>query len=64
MEFKVNEGKWDRILRLVLGFPLGVYGVYASSWIWGILGLVLIITGITGFCGLYSLVGISTCPKE
>ncbi|MBR9689941.1 MAG: DUF2892 domain-containing protein [Candidatus Altiarchaeota archaeon] len=59
MKFEKNEGKLDRILRLVFGALLVGWGIYTANW-WGLLGLILIVTGITGYCSLYPILGINT----
>ncbi len=65
--FMINEGRTDRIIRVVIGVVFAILafskvGGLAGEWIFGILAAVAIITGITGVCGLYRLVGIRTCP--
>jgi hypothetical protein len=58
----VNEGWLDRTLRIILGLVLiglAVTGYWAP---WGWIGIVPLITGIVGFCGLYQVLGIKTCP--
>jgi hypothetical protein len=62
---KVNEAAWDRIIRVVVGlvlFFLGITGVAGGVWMWVayVLGVVMLLTGITGFCPLYSLFQITT----
>ena len=66
----MNEGKADRILRVLVGAILGVvawmvlglsHGAILGI-IAGVVALVLILTGIIGFCPAYSLLGIRTCP--
>lgn len=64
--FKQNEGKLDRTIRMVAGV-LSLYlslfvldGVFKTIAL--VLGIVLVITGSLGFCGLYTLLGINTCP--
>ncbi len=63
----VNEGKADRLIRVILGLliivVLAVFLHGESKW-WALVGLVPLITGITGFCGLYTLLGIRTCPLK
>jgi hypothetical protein len=65
--FKKNEGAVDRIIRAIAGIVILVIGIYEvkSLAVLGIIliivGAVLIITAITGFCLLYTLLGISTC---
>lgn len=57
---KVNEGKIDRILRVVAGLVIIGLGVMYQSW-WGAIGLVPLFTGAVGFCPVYTLLGINTC---
>jgi len=62
---KINEGRTDRIIRIVLGIVLLVLGiaVIATGWLeWIVvaLGAILLITGIVGFCPLYTLLKINT----
>ena len=57
----VNEGKVDRAIRIVLGLALIALVFVGPKTNWGWLGLIPLITGLTGFCGLYKLLGINTC---
>ncbi|MCF3596231.1 DUF2892 domain-containing protein [Rhodobacteraceae bacterium LMO-12] len=62
-----NVGGIDRILRIVIGAALIVgYFVYRdSSYSWlMLLGVIPLLTGLLGTCGLYSLLGMSTCPMK
>ena len=68
--FGVNEGNLDRGVRVILGAALAWLG-FASGMVagglatgLGIAGVVLIVTGATGFCGMYKLFGINTCPRR
>jgi len=63
-----NEGVIDRWVRLLIS-ELLILGAYfwiggALSIILYVLGVVALITSITGFCGLYKVIGINTLPKE
>ncbi|HSG49671.1 MAG TPA: DUF2892 domain-containing protein [Longimicrobiales bacterium] len=66
----VNEGTLDRGIRVVLGATIlwlgTVSGVLESplTTVAVVVGVVLLITGVTGFCGLYRLLGISTCARS
>lgn len=64
--FKPNEGTVDRIIRALIGIALIVAALMFLSTTLKIIaivvGAVLVITAITGFCGLYVLLGINTCP--
>jgi hypothetical protein len=59
---KCNIGKTDKIIRWVIGLGILGAGAYFKSW-FGLLGLIPIVTAIIGWCGLYTLLGISTCKK-
>lgn len=63
--FEKNEAVWDRALRLVAGFLLVL--AFAQWWIgspWNylvlLLGMVGILTGISGHCSAYPLLGFKT----
>lgn len=62
-------GKTDRALRgvLAIGAVVGS-GVVGFSSGWGIVLLVvaaiMVVTGASGYCPVYSLTGISTCGKD
>lgn len=66
--FKTNEGKTDRAIRIILGLTLIMLSYFVGSGfeksLLLIAGVVSLVTGITGFCGLYSLFGINTCPVK
>jgi len=62
---KKNEGKLDRIIRFILGvicFYLGyaIFNTGVLGIIFYVLGLLLLITSLTGYCGIYSIFGINT----
>ena len=64
--FKQNEGKLDRTIRMVAGVLSLYLSLFALDGVFKtialVLGIVLVITGSLGFCGLYTLLGINTCP--
>jgi hypothetical protein len=59
----VNENAVDRGIRIVLGIVAIFAGIIFRSW-WGVIGIPLLITGISGRCGLYTLLGFATKKKE
>jgi hypothetical protein len=69
---KANENGVDRALRLVLGVVLlvasymwfGVADGTISGIIAAVIGAVLVLTGLIGFCPAYRLVGMSTCKSK
>ena len=59
-----NVGGIDRILRIVVGLVLlGLTFLGTIGW-WGLIGLVPLGTALLGFCPLYPLLGMNTCPME
>lgn len=63
---KANVGGIDKGLRIAAG--LGVLSLLFilegnAKW-WGLAGLVPLLTGMIGFCPLYSLLGLDTCPPQ
>lgn len=51
------------VIRVLIGLGIGAAGWYYNSWL-GLIGIVPVLTAITGFCGLYALLGISTCRRN
>jgi hypothetical protein len=61
---KKNVGGIDRILRIVAGIVLLSLTVVGPKTMWGLVGIVPILTGSLSFCPFYPLLGLSTCPLE
>jgi uncharacterized membrane protein HdeD (DUF308 family) len=65
-----NEGTTDRVVRVILGIILLYVGaIYMGlsgilSYIVVIVGLLLLVTGLIGFCYLYSVFGMNTCKPR
>ena len=63
----VNEGTIDRALRVIVGLALialalgFIPGVAPSVWGW--IGVVPLLTGLVGWCPLYTVLGVSTCKR-
>ncbi|MDA8389735.1 MAG: DUF2892 domain-containing protein [Gammaproteobacteria bacterium] len=60
----VNEGVLDRGIRVVVGVVLIALAVTHRWAPWGWIGVLPLISGLTGFCGLYQVFGIKTCPMR
>ncbi|PSJ80796.1 YgaP family membrane protein [Neisseria iguanae] len=61
---KCNVGGIDRAIRIILGLALIIAAATdAISW-WGWLGVLVLASGVFSFCSLYSLLGVSTCPRK
>jgi len=59
---KKNVGGFDRILRIGAGALFLVFGIVQGGAWWALsaFGAVLIFTAATGFCGLYTFLGVNT----
>jgi len=62
----LNEAGWDRILRIVVGIVLlylGWGGVVVGTWglVLKIVGFIPLLTGLIGWCPVYTLFGFKTC---
>lgn len=59
----MNEGKVDRLIRIVLGIVF-LFAAISTHGAWAVLFYILAVlalfTGILGFCLIYRLFGIST----
>lgn len=60
---KTNVGATDKLIRIVVGILLIVWGIFGSK-IWVIIGLIPLITGLIGYCPLYNVLGINTCKTK
>lgn len=66
---KVNVGSTDKIIRLLLAAVFAV--LFFTGIVTGVLGYVLLalgaifaLTSLIGFCPIYALVGLNTCPAK
>jgi hypothetical protein len=60
----VNEAAIDRTIRVVIGIVLLSLVFVGPQTLWGLVGIVPLLTGIVGFCPAYKLLGLSTCAVE
>ncbi|MFO7613871.1 MAG: DUF2892 domain-containing protein [Bacteroidales bacterium] len=66
---KKNVGSIDKIIRyLIAAIIIILFFTNVISGTFGIIGLIvagiLIVTSLVSFCGLYSVLGISTCKTK
>lgn len=59
-----NVGGMDKTVRIVIGIVLILLALTGVIGAWGWLGVIPLATGIFSRCGLYSLLGINTCPMK
>jgi len=64
-----NVGMIDRVLRIIVGIIF--LAAFALRWVaapWsyliGLIGLILLVTGAVGTCALYSVLGMTTLKKK
>jgi len=61
--FPKNVHAIERWFRVFIGlFVLSLIFWGPQSW-WGLLGLVPLATGLIGSCPLYTMLGLTTCPR-
>lgn len=67
MSLPRNEGVLDRVVRVVIALVLFMFAAAMGGGM-GILlalvGVVMLATSALGFCGLYAVLGIRTCPVD
>lgn len=64
----VNMGKTERIIRVVAGIGVIIWGLAVKN-VLGLIGFLPLITGLVGWCGLNKIMGNKSCcgaskPKE
>ncbi len=64
-----NLGHHERIIRVGMGFTLLALSGFSIFPSWGDLllmmgGLITLLTGIMGYCPVWHIVGINTCPGD
>lgn len=59
--FNSNVGGVDRVVRIIAGLGVLSLVFVGSQTPWGYVGLVLIATGLIGWCPTYLPFGIKTC---
>ena len=57
-----NESSFDRTARVVVGIAVLSLVFFGPRTLLGLIGVIPLATGIFGFCPVYRLFGINTCP--
>lgn len=63
MKMNANVGGIDRVIRIVAGLALIAWALLGGP-VWAWIGVVMLATGLMGFCGAWSLLGINTCKVK
>ena len=61
---KVNIHPIERVIRGIVGLAVLSLVVLGPKSLWGLLGLIPLVTALVGWCPPYAMLGISTCPKK
>jgi cadmium resistance protein CadD (predicted permease) len=59
-----NIGILDRTLRIVAGLALISLVFVGPQTLWGLLGLIPLVTGLARVCPAYRVAGVSTCAHD
>lgn len=63
MIMKKNVGYGDSIIRTLLGAVIVSVGLYNQNYL-GLLGLILVFSGVVSFCPIYRLFKITTMRSD
>lgn len=58
-----NVGHVDKWIRVAGGVVILAIGLYYKNWL-GLLGLLPIVVAFVGWCPVYTLLGVNTCPAD
>lgn len=61
---KRNTHNVERFFRVIAGLFVLSLMFWGPKSLWGLLGIAPLFTGLTGWCPLYSIIGISTCGHK
>jgi hypothetical protein len=60
----VTDHPVERALRVIFGLGVLSLVFVGPKTAWGWVGILPLLTGVTGLCPLYTVLGISTCSKK
>ncbi len=58
-----NVGSADKVVRIVIGIGLLVWGIATKNWL-GAIGIIPLATAFMNWCPLYSVCGGNTCQTK
>ncbi len=59
-----NIGNIDRVLRIVVGLAVISLVFWGPRTAWGWIGVIPVASALIGWCPLYTILGIRTCPVK
>jgi len=62
----VNVGGIDKLVRIIVGVGLLslLFLLKGDARLLGLIGIVPLATGLVGYCPLYSMLALNTCPTK
>lgn len=64
LAMKVTGATWGRIARTVVGAAVVSLAFVGPATPWAFLGLIPLLTGVSGWCPASRIFGASTCPTK
>ena len=61
---KQNTHAVERVIRVIIGLFVLSLIFWWPKTLWGLLGLIPLFTGLSGWCPLYSILGVSTKKQK
>lgn len=61
---RTNVGGIDKVLRIAVGIALIAMAYMNVVGVWAYIGVVPLLTGLIGWCPIYPMLGISSCPMK
>jgi hypothetical protein len=61
---KINVGQTDKVLRILVGVGLLSLAFMGPKTLFGYVGLIPLLTGLVGYCPLYTVLGLNTCSSK
>lgn len=58
-----NIGKTDRLIRTALSFVI-IFGSIYIGGLWAVLGILILLTAIIGWCPIYAVFRLSTTTEQ
>ena len=63
MIMKKNVGYWDSIIRVILGGLIVSMGLFYDNY-WGLIGIILVFSGVVAFDPIYRILNFSTARPD
>lgn len=62
---KPNVGSTEKTIRIIAGLAILslIFFLEGNARWWGLVGLLPLVTGLSGYCPAYTLLGMSTAKK-